>query len=97
MKTATISQTKNQLSAILDAVRHGETVVITDRNQPIARIEPISAGDGEGDDKLKRLERRGLLRRGSGKSVKIILTPPPSLKRGVSAVAALISERNDGR
>lgn len=97
MKKATISQTKNQLSAILDAVRHGETVLITDRNQPIARIEPVAAGDGKGDDRLTRLERRGLLRRGSGKTVPRILKAPPGLKRGVSAVTALLAERKEGR
>ena len=39
MKTATISETKNGLSALLDRVRHGESILITDRNQPIARLE----------------------------------------------------------
>src|SRR5262249_13584548 len=30
MKAATITQAKNQLSALIDRVRHGETIVITD-------------------------------------------------------------------
>ena len=40
MKTATITQTKNGLSALLDRVQHGETIVITDRSRPVARLEP---------------------------------------------------------
>ena len=36
MKTATISETKNRLSALLDRVRHGETILITDRERPVA-------------------------------------------------------------
>jgi hypothetical protein len=31
MKKATITEAKNQLSALIDQVRHGETIVITDR------------------------------------------------------------------
>ncbi len=48
MKTASISQTKNQLSALLDAVRHGETILIMDRNCPVARLEPVTEMSGMG-------------------------------------------------
>ena len=30
MKTATITEAKNQLSALIDRAKHGETIVITD-------------------------------------------------------------------
>jgi prevent-host-death family protein len=50
MKTATISETKNQLSALLDRVRHGETILITDRSQPVARLEPVVSASGAGPD-----------------------------------------------
>ena len=39
MKTATIPEAKNRLSALIDRVRHGETVIITDRGRPVARLE----------------------------------------------------------
>ena len=41
MKTATITEAKNGLSALIDRVRAGESVLILDRGVPIARIEPI--------------------------------------------------------
>ena len=44
MKSATITEVKNQLSAIIDRVRAGETVIVTDRGQPVATIEPVRAG-----------------------------------------------------
>ena len=68
MKTATVSQTKNSLSALLARVRHGETIVITDRSRPVARLEPIAASESVGHDeaRLLRLERAGVLRRGRG-------------------------------
>jgi prevent-host-death family protein len=99
MKKATISQTKNQLSALLDAVRHGETILITDRNRPVARLEPVGAvGSEEADGLLARLERAGLLRLGRGRLVEsIVKEPPPRPGKGVSAVRALLEERNFGR
>ena len=38
MEKATISELKNQLSAYLKKVRSGATVVIYDRDQPIATL-----------------------------------------------------------
>jgi antitoxin (DNA-binding transcriptional repressor) of toxin-antitoxin stability system len=59
MKRASISETKNRLSELLERVRHGETVLITDRER-------------------------------------ILSDPAPRLKKGVSAVAALLDERKSG-
>jgi prevent-host-death family protein len=41
MRRAKISELKAQLSAFLAAVRAGETVVVCDRNTPIARLVPF--------------------------------------------------------
>lgn len=100
MKTASISQTKNQLSALLDEVRQGETILILDRNRPVARLEPITdTGEGAGDARLARLERAGLLRRGrGGASLKDLpLSPSVRTRRGASALQALLAERTEGR
>jgi prevent-host-death family protein len=40
MKTAGIGQARQQLSAILEEVRKGREVVLTDRGRPVARIVP---------------------------------------------------------
>ena len=40
MKTAGIRQARQQLSAILDEVRKGREVVLTDRGRPVACIVP---------------------------------------------------------
>lgn len=99
MKIASISETKNQLSALIDAVRHGETVIITDRDRPVARLEPIAPGEGVGDDtRLARLERSGVIRRGNPEALRELLhTPPPKLPKGMSVLEALIEERRQGR
>ena len=40
MKSAKVSELKAHLSAYLAAVRRGETVIVCDRNTPIARLVP---------------------------------------------------------
>jgi prevent-host-death family protein len=100
MKTATITQTKNGLSALLDRVRHGETIVITDRNRPVARLEPVATAESNVSDegRLARLERTGLMRRGrGGPDEQILKTDPPRPRRGANVLAALIDERRGGR
>jgi prevent-host-death family protein len=97
VKRATITETKNQLSAVLDQVRAGETVLILDRGRPVARIEPVGAAEG-GDALLGRLERAGLLRRARARIRRRFLDdPPPAAARGASALEALLEERDRGR
>lgn len=99
MKKASISETKNRLSELLERVRRGETVLITDRDRPVARLEPVSsARPAEVAGRLARLERAGLLRLGRGGLVESIISEPaPRPKKGASAVAALLEEREGGR
>ena len=99
MKIASISETKNNLSAILDLVRNGEVVIITDRNKPVARIEPIIPGQDEDDEsQLQRLERAGIIKRGKKAmpSKWFFEDPLPKLAHGVSAVQYLLDEREEG-
>ena len=94
MKTASITQAKNGLSALLDVVRGGETVIIEDRGRPVARLESVLVGgsvDPEG--RLARLERRGLVRRPASElAPELLATPPPRPRaegsHGELAVAA---------
>lgn len=97
MKTATITQAKNGLSALLDRVRAGESVLITDRGRPVARLEPATSLDS-GDGRLLRLERAGIVRPGSAAPpVATIRRRAPRPVGSASAVAALLDERRDGR
>jgi len=100
MKRATISETKNSLSALLDRVRHGETVVITDRSRPIARLEPMGREGASGPDegRLARLERAGVIRRASRERLdEILRVPPIAPAHGADIVAAVIEDRRGGR
>ena len=53
-----IRELKAQLSSYLRRVRAGETIIITDRGQPIGRIVPISASTS---DQLQVLRSAGLI------------------------------------
>jgi hypothetical protein len=58
----------------------------------------MTAAKPTDDERRADLERQGLLHRGRGKVGKeIIETPPPRLPKNVSALAALIDEREKGR
>lgn len=100
MKTATISEAKNGLSALLDQVKAGESVLITDRGVPVARIEPVSPAD-DPEGWLQRLERKGLIRRGNGMPPDELLRrmreiPLAKLPEGMSLVDAVLEERETG-
>jgi prevent-host-death family protein len=98
MKKATLTETKNNLSALIDLVRTGETILILDRGRPIARIESVIAGETASEGRLERLERQGLIRRATGPSPQRVLAKkPPAPRRGGSALDMMVAERRTGR
>jgi prevent-host-death family protein len=99
MKTATITEAKNKLSAFIDRVRHGETVVITDRGRPVARlISALTDAAEDPEGRLARLERRGGLRRAVSPAPRaLILKTPLKTPKPSGVLAALLAERHDGR
>lgn len=97
MKTATITQAKNQLSALIDQVQAGETIVILERGRPVARLEPVT-GQTDPSGRLARLERAGIIKRGTGAPpIELMREPPPRLPAGMSVLDALLEERREGR
>ena len=97
MKKASITEAKNNLSALIDRVKGGSPVLIVDRGRPVARLEPVSRID-PADDRLARLVREGVVRPARGIAPKSILaSKPPRAKTGASGVRALLDERREGR
>lgn len=97
MLIASVTEAKNRLSALLDRVRGGESVLIVDRGRPVARLEPaVSAGDADG--RLARLERAGIVRVGGRRPpVALLAKKPPAPRKGRSGVELLLEERRTGR
>ncbi|HVO96090.1 MAG TPA: type II toxin-antitoxin system prevent-host-death family antitoxin [Terriglobales bacterium] len=98
MKKAGIAELKNNLSRYLDQVKNGESILVLDRNHPVAQIIPLqktARGVIERDDRLARLERKGLIRRGSGGSGQWI-TKRRLVKVPGSVLQDLLDERRSG-
>ena len=98
MKKASISEAKNTLSALIDRVKSGTSVLIVDRGRPVARLEPIATASADEDGRLQRLIREGIVRPARGPNPgSVLTTAPPRTKRQVSAVQVLIAERRETR
>jgi len=97
MKRTSITEAKNNLSALIDRVRRGETVLICDRNRPVARMEPVGPGVAVGADApwLAGLVRAGLVAP-AGKPLSMRSVPKPVKPvHPVSIVAALHADREE--
>ena len=99
MKRTSITDAKNRLSALIDRVRHGETVIIEDRGLPVAQLIPVAGRTDSADgDRFARLERQGILRPAvSRKSGRLLDTPPPAGDGGVALSRLVRAERDEGR
>src|SRR5262245_58688565 len=98
MKKASITEAKNNLSALLDKVKNGSIVLIVERGRPIARLEPVTRAKDDGDGRIARLVRDGIARPARGAAPGTVFsTPPVRLKAGTSGVRALLEERREGR
>lgn len=99
MKRASITEAKNRLSALIDGLKGGSSVLIVDRGRPVARLEPVAGARGtDPEGRLSRLVREGIVRPGRGSLPRELFTEqPPRPKGGASAVSALLEERREGR
>lgn len=60
VKRVSISEVKGHLAGLLHEVQQGETVLITHRGEPVARIEPCRTEHLAPDHAAAELVRRGL-------------------------------------
>jgi prevent-host-death family protein len=99
MKKASITEAKNNFSALIDGLKGGSPVLIMDRGRPVARLEPVTTShEPDAEGRLARLVRDGTVRPGRAPFPKSLLTDqPPRPKRGASVVEAVIEERREGR
>jgi prevent-host-death family protein len=98
MKKARIAELKNNLSRYLEHVRSGGSVLVLDRDRPVAQLAPLSrvaSTTGEVRERLKRLEHRGLIRRGTGGRPEWLGRHRPVRLRG-SVLRDLLKERETG-
>jgi prevent-host-death family protein len=98
METVSISRLKDQLSAYLQKVRRGQTVVVTDRNKPVAQLTPVVAKESD-DERLARLIAQGVVtppKQSPPLSIEEIRKRRPQAP-GAGVLEALLQERREGR
>lgn len=67
-----IRDLKNNLSRHLEKVKEGETIIVTDRGKPVAKLEPV-----EGLSNFDRLLAEGKISRPDGPKVRTDDLPGP--------------------
>ena len=93
-----IAELKAHLSEYLARVQEGEEIIVADRGRPVARlIPPVSQSTDKEDARLLDLQRRGLVRLGSGRLPNAIWTIKRPRDGQATVRAALEAERAEGR
>jgi prevent-host-death family protein len=95
MKSVNVAELKNRLSAYLSFARNGEKIVIRDRNLPIAKLVPFSAGDASEDEILLVAAGKMRLPKGPLDTAALWKIPTGSV-RSTRAVDALLKDRDEG-
>ena len=97
MKTATVSRLKASLSEYLAGVRSGESLIVTDRGRPVAKIIPLTRGDTEVPAHLLELQRCGAVRVGTGALPAGFLDAARPRDAGGRVLESLLKEREESR
>jgi prevent-host-death family protein len=58
MRTAGVREARQHLSALLDEVRKGREIVITERGRPVAKLVPPDRAPGKGVPNLASFRRK---------------------------------------
>jgi antitoxin (DNA-binding transcriptional repressor) of toxin-antitoxin stability system len=98
VRKAKIADLKDNLSRYLQYVRRGGSILVLDRDLPIAKIVPLEPDPGrraDDNDRLARLARQGLIRRGTGDPGAWLARHRPVRVPG-GVLTGLLEERRSG-
>lgn len=95
MKTSSVSDLKNNLSARLKSVIAGEPLIITDHRKPVAVVYPIETDLM--DEHVKSLVAEGLVYPPRCKSDARAVLNLPLAEASISLTEAALEERREGR
>jgi prevent-host-death family protein len=95
MKTASVTELKANLSSYLRMVRRGSEVQILERGVPIARLVGVEGSLAVDEtERLERLERAGIVRRGTS-DLGWLAEEPPLVAPRADLSRALSEDRED--
>jgi prevent-host-death family protein len=95
MRSVSVSTAKNNLSALLREVREGRSVTITDRGVVVARLVPPPPTRGVSPQAVDLAQRGLLVLPAKQPSTEWLKGRWPKVKRGASAVRALLEDREE--
>ncbi|HVN86089.1 MAG TPA: type II toxin-antitoxin system prevent-host-death family antitoxin [Candidatus Binatia bacterium] len=95
METAAVAELKAQLSRFLSRVKAGEEILVTERGAPVARLVPVEPNRAD-HERLRDLERQGLLRLGRGRLPKDFWKLPRPRDPRAGVRKAVTDEREAG-
>jgi len=97
MEKTSVSGLKDRLSFYLRKVRAGHSVLIVDRNVPIARLERVESV-GRGEERIAKLIADGTLRPAKHRlTAKQVRTTLAVRSAGAGVLDALLAQRADDR
>lgn len=94
MKTTSVTELKAQLARYLRMVRRGTEVQVLERGVPIARLIGISSSEGADANRIDRLAKAGILRKGNGDLAWVLEEAPLPVSRA-KVSEALNEDRED--
>ena len=83
---------KTRLGQYLERVRRGETILVTDRDVPVAELRPVQTAGGSRAAALRKMAAEGLITLGTGGRLKRFT---PIRTRGSSGSSALSADRDE--
>jgi len=94
MNKTNISYTRSHMSEILGRVQEGESILIMDRQRPVARLEPVDSSAMPND-----LVRRGLVNppRKTLNPDAFLARPLPEPQTGGDILDTLLADREESR
>ena len=94
-----ISEAKNNLSGLIAAVKRGESVLIFERNTPVARLEPVGRGIAGDGGRIAELVKRGVIAPPRNKLDLDVFLGRKMVRptAAASAVRVLLEERGESR
>lgn len=95
MLVLSVSDLKAQLSEQLRHVKEGETILITERGRPVARLVPVDPAERLDAD-MRALMEAGQIRPGTGVFPSALWDMDAPADPGAGARAALQQEREEG-
>jgi prevent-host-death family protein len=97
MRTVTIAELKNKLSTYITYAKAGETVIIRDRNTPVAQLVPLPPPDDGMSDEERELVAAGIMRLGERpRDISRLWKMPEAKVEGNSAIQAILDDREEG-